>query len=127
MANYSDSQVDDGSRTIIKKRRLWIALLQYKRDIYYEKKKRDLRVQAMLQSALYKAEFLRQVKKRLRRNRQEQLKKELNSQPENSSNNDQSHQKMDPQAEESVAEVLKSLDDFMVKVKSCSSTNEQTE
>ena len=61
----------------IKRRRLRICvdILLFKKELKQRKKKHDIRRKALLQSALFRAEFEKQLMKRMRKIQLEELKK----------------------------------------------------
>lgn len=101
----------------------WIRDLRFKRELCLEKKKRDLKVQAILQLALSNAESNWQKNYRLLQIRKEkEIKRKLEKEDAKEERAAKKFcQENDPQNDKVVADILQNMTDFLTEVKNYSS------
>ena len=76
-ATYSPREIDPGQPSKTEQLTNWICRVRSKKIMRRQNRKRDLRVEAVLTSSLFKAEFELRTKQRLRNIKWQELKKEL--------------------------------------------------
>ncbi|XP_033227651.1 uncharacterized protein LOC117179716 [Belonocnema kinseyi] len=76
-ATYSPREIDPVHPSKTEQLAMWINRVRSKKVMRRRNRKRDLRVEAVLTSALFKAEFELRTKQRLRNIKWQELKKEL--------------------------------------------------
>lgn len=114
-ATYSPHDIDHEQPSKTEQLANWISRVRSKKIMRRRNRRRDLRVEAVLTSALFKAEFELRTKQRLRNIKWQELKKELmlDYKQCNDYTNYLQCQEINPWKEQPVCEELTSFNEFM--------------